>query len=144
MLRYGGKLIAGRQCMNLVDFDRAQVAREAGYAVTLTSLQPLSCSPKNNLLIGQKCSAASSWWCHRFYVMRNKKGLPTCVNKAGCAAQNYTMGLMKWREIKVPSWRGPIVKMQAGPNVDNVRLAQKCRWYKTGPKYRQCHVDLKV
>ncbi|XP_076467808.1 glutathione S-transferase C-terminal domain-containing protein-like [Babylonia areolata] len=49
----------GRQCMNLVDSDRAQLAREAGYAVTLTSLQPLTCSPKNNLLIGYKdCTAA--------------------------------------------------------------------------------------
>ncbi|KAK7473499.1 hypothetical protein BaRGS_00035252 [Batillaria attramentaria] len=44
----------GRQCMNLVDSDRAQLAREAGYSVTLCSLHPLTCSPKNNLLIGQK------------------------------------------------------------------------------------------
>ena len=63
---------AGRQCMNLVDSDRAQVAREAGYTVTLTSLQPLSCSPKNNLLIGQKRSAATSWSCNRFSLARKK------------------------------------------------------------------------
>ncbi|KAK7097418.1 glutathione S-transferase C-terminal domain-containing protein-like isoform X2 [Littorina saxatilis] len=50
----------GRQCMNLVDSDRAELAREAGYSVTLTSLQPLTCSPKNNLLIGQKHCVASS------------------------------------------------------------------------------------
>ena len=61
---------AGRQCMNLVDSDRAQVAREAGYTVTLTSLQPVSCSPKNNLLIGQKRSAATSWSCNRFSLAR--------------------------------------------------------------------------
>ncbi|KAL8575601.1 hypothetical protein ACOMHN_028622 [Nucella lapillus] len=50
----------GRQCMNLVDSDRAHLAREAGYTVTLTSLQPLTCSPKNNLLIGYKPSAVAA------------------------------------------------------------------------------------
>ena len=43
----------GRHCMNLVDMDRALVAREHGYQVTLCSLQPLTCTPKNNLLIGK-------------------------------------------------------------------------------------------
>ncbi|XP_035827501.1 glutathione S-transferase C-terminal domain-containing protein [Aplysia californica] len=42
----------GRTCMNLVDTDRAEFARQQGYQVCLCSLQPLSCSPKNNLLIG--------------------------------------------------------------------------------------------
>uniref|UniRef100_A0A0B6ZDG7 Methyltransferase domain-containing protein n=1 Tax=Arion vulgaris TaxID=1028688 RepID=A0A0B6ZDG7_9EUPU len=42
----------GRLCMNLVDTDRAQLARELGYDVTLCSLKPLSCTPKNNLLFG--------------------------------------------------------------------------------------------
>lgn len=44
----------GRRCMNLVDSDRAELAREAGYSVTLCSLYPPTCSPKNNLLIGRK------------------------------------------------------------------------------------------
>ncbi|XP_025085761.1 glutathione S-transferase C-terminal domain-containing protein-like [Pomacea canaliculata] len=44
----------GRLCMNLVDFDRAQLAIESDYKVNLCSLQPLTCSPKNNLLIGQQ------------------------------------------------------------------------------------------
>ena len=39
--------------MNLVDTDRASVAVEMGYKVTLTSLQPLTCTPKNNLIIGE-------------------------------------------------------------------------------------------
>ena len=43
----------GRLCMNLVDTDRALVARENGYHVTLCSLQPLTCTPKNNLLVGK-------------------------------------------------------------------------------------------
>ena len=43
----------GRLCMNLVDTDRALIAREHGYQVTLCSLQPLTCTPKNNLLIGK-------------------------------------------------------------------------------------------
>ncbi|GFO11567.1 glutathione s-transferase c-terminal domain-containing protein [Plakobranchus ocellatus] len=42
----------GRECMNLVDSDRAAYARELGYQVTLCSLQPLTCTPKNNLLVG--------------------------------------------------------------------------------------------
>jgi len=39
--------------MNLVDTDRASLAKEKGYNVTLCSLLPLNCTPKNNLLIGQ-------------------------------------------------------------------------------------------
>ncbi|KAH3843713.1 glutathione S-transferase C-terminal domain-containing protein-like isoform X1 [Dreissena polymorpha] len=44
----------GRFCMNLVDTDRASIAREQGYTVSLCSLQPLSCTPKNNLLVGTR------------------------------------------------------------------------------------------
>jgi len=40
--------------MNLVDSDRARLAIEQGYNVKLCSLQPLSCTPKNNLLIGTR------------------------------------------------------------------------------------------
>ncbi|BFZ24480.1 hypothetical protein BsWGS_27519 [Bradybaena similaris] len=42
----------GRLCMNLVDTDRAERARELGYQVTLCKLEPATCSPKNNLLLG--------------------------------------------------------------------------------------------
>ncbi|KAL3880203.1 hypothetical protein ACJMK2_032464 [Sinanodonta woodiana] len=42
----------GKYCMNLVDTDRAMLAQEHGYEVILCFLQPLSCTPKNNLLIG--------------------------------------------------------------------------------------------
>ncbi|XP_071088238.1 glutathione S-transferase C-terminal domain-containing protein-like [Haliotis cracherodii] len=42
----------GRYCSNLVDTDRAQLAREQGYSVILCSLQPLTCTPKNNLILG--------------------------------------------------------------------------------------------
>ena len=39
-------------CMNLVDFDRLQEAKELGYKYTvMTKLQPESCSPKNNLIM---------------------------------------------------------------------------------------------
>ena len=44
--------------MNLVDTDRARLAIENGYSVTLCSLKPLSCTPKNNILIGTKCIPA--------------------------------------------------------------------------------------
>ncbi|KAL5012843.1 hypothetical protein ScPMuIL_011394 [Solemya velum] len=46
----------GKYCMNLVDTDRLSLAKENGYTVRLTSLQPLSCTPKNNLLIGTRDS----------------------------------------------------------------------------------------
>lgn len=49
----------GRHCMNLVDTDRARLAEENGYDVTLCSLKPLSCTPKNNLLIGTRCQTVS-------------------------------------------------------------------------------------
>ncbi|XP_067663724.1 glutathione S-transferase C-terminal domain-containing protein-like [Haliotis asinina] len=42
----------GRYCSNLVDTDRAELAREQGYSVILCSLQPLTCTPKNNLILG--------------------------------------------------------------------------------------------
>lgn len=42
----------GKYCANLVDTDRAALAKEHGYKVTLCSLNPLTCTPKNNLLIG--------------------------------------------------------------------------------------------
>lgn len=45
--------------MNLVDTDRARLAEEYGYNVTLCSLKPLSCTPKNNLLIGTRGKAVS-------------------------------------------------------------------------------------
>ncbi|XP_053400573.1 glutathione S-transferase C-terminal domain-containing protein-like [Mercenaria mercenaria] len=49
----------GRHCMNLVDTDRARLATENGYTVTLCSLKPLSCTPKNNILIGTRCMSGS-------------------------------------------------------------------------------------
>ncbi|KPJ15607.1 Glutathione S-transferase C-terminal domain-containing protein-like [Papilio machaon] len=42
----------GARCMDIIDSDRARLAEEHGYSVTLSRLTPLSCTPKNNLLIG--------------------------------------------------------------------------------------------
>ncbi|OWF47057.1 glutathione S-transferase C-terminal domain-containing protein-like [Mizuhopecten yessoensis] len=52
----------GKYCMNLVDTDRASLARESGYTVDLCSLIPPSCTPKNNILIGRPnvCTAVKS------------------------------------------------------------------------------------
>lgn len=44
--------LLGKKCMGLVDMDRASAAREQGYSVTLYTMQPPECSPKNNLLVG--------------------------------------------------------------------------------------------
>uniref|UniRef100_A0A8C4PY55 Glutathione S-transferase, C-terminal domain containing n=1 Tax=Eptatretus burgeri TaxID=7764 RepID=A0A8C4PY55_EPTBU len=43
----------GKSCMTLVDLDRAwAVAEHADYSVCITCMQPESCSPKNNLILG--------------------------------------------------------------------------------------------
>ncbi|XP_053610449.1 glutathione S-transferase C-terminal domain-containing protein homolog [Plodia interpunctella] len=44
--------VRGARCMAIIDSDRARLAEEFGYKVTLSRLKPLSCTPKNNLLIG--------------------------------------------------------------------------------------------
>ncbi|XP_072898590.1 glutathione S-transferase C-terminal domain-containing protein isoform X1 [Hemitrygon akajei] len=49
------RLLIGKNCMGLVDLDRAWSAEELGYKVYVTSMEPDSCSPKNNLIVGS-CS----------------------------------------------------------------------------------------
>ncbi|XP_001367219.1 glutathione S-transferase C-terminal domain-containing protein [Monodelphis domestica] len=44
--------LIGKQCMCLVDLDRAWAAEERGYSVQLISMEPESCSPKNNMIVG--------------------------------------------------------------------------------------------
>lgn len=44
--------ISGKQCMCLVDLDRARAAEECGYSVQVISMEPESCSPKNNMIVG--------------------------------------------------------------------------------------------
>ena len=44
--------VRGERCMAIIDSDRARLAEEFGYKVTLSRLKPLSCTDKNNLLIG--------------------------------------------------------------------------------------------
>jgi len=46
------KVEQGKLCMDIVDTDRAEMAREAGYTVSLAKLRPTDCTPKNNLIIG--------------------------------------------------------------------------------------------
>ncbi|XP_023937265.1 glutathione S-transferase C-terminal domain-containing protein homolog [Bicyclus anynana] len=47
--------VRGARCMAIIDSDRARLAEEFGFKVTLSRLKPLSCTPKNNLLIGVPC-----------------------------------------------------------------------------------------
>ncbi|XP_077984395.1 glutathione S-transferase C-terminal domain-containing protein-like [Glandiceps talaboti] len=42
----------GKKCMGLIDEDRLEAAKDSGYQVTICTMQPPSCSPKNDLLIG--------------------------------------------------------------------------------------------
>lgn len=45
-------VILGKQCMGLVDLDRAWAAEEHNYSVQVISMEPESCSPKNNMFVG--------------------------------------------------------------------------------------------
>ncbi|KAG9480287.1 hypothetical protein GDO78_011998, partial [Eleutherodactylus coqui] len=44
--------LIGKNCMGLVDLDRAWAAEQYGYTAQVVSMEPESCSPKNNLIIG--------------------------------------------------------------------------------------------
>uniref|UniRef100_A0A8C4SK01 Glutathione S-transferase C-terminal domain-containing protein n=1 Tax=Erpetoichthys calabaricus TaxID=27687 RepID=A0A8C4SK01_ERPCA len=44
--------LIGKQCMGLVDLDRAWAAEKNGYSVKIITMEPESCSPKNNMLVG--------------------------------------------------------------------------------------------
>ncbi|XP_053712876.1 glutathione S-transferase C-terminal domain-containing protein [Synchiropus splendidus] len=45
--------LIGKQCMGLVDLDRSWAAETHGYSVKVLTMEPESCSPKNNMLIGR-------------------------------------------------------------------------------------------
>ncbi|XP_067324733.1 glutathione S-transferase C-terminal domain-containing protein isoform X3 [Anolis sagrei] len=42
----------GKHCMGLVDLDRAWSAERSNYSVQVISMEPETCSPKNNLIVG--------------------------------------------------------------------------------------------
>uniref|UniRef100_A0A8C4W1V3 Glutathione S-transferase C-terminal domain containing n=1 Tax=Gopherus evgoodei TaxID=1825980 RepID=A0A8C4W1V3_9SAUR len=44
--------LIGKHCMGLVDLDRAWAAEGCNYSVQVMSMEPESCSPKNNLVVG--------------------------------------------------------------------------------------------
>lgn len=46
------KTSQGNKCMGIIDTDRCLRAKELGYFVSLSKLEPPSCTPKNNLLVG--------------------------------------------------------------------------------------------
>uniref|UniRef100_A0A8C2XR45 Glutathione S-transferase, C-terminal domain containing n=1 Tax=Cyclopterus lumpus TaxID=8103 RepID=A0A8C2XR45_CYCLU len=48
-----GRRLIGKQCMGLVDLDRSWVAETHGYSVQVMTMEPESCSPKNNMLVGR-------------------------------------------------------------------------------------------
>ncbi|XP_042341610.1 glutathione S-transferase C-terminal domain-containing protein [Plectropomus leopardus] len=45
--------LIGKQCMGLVDLDRSWAAETQGYSVRVMTMEPESCSPKNNMLLGR-------------------------------------------------------------------------------------------
>uniref|UniRef100_A0A3Q3W2I3 Glutathione S-transferase C-terminal domain-containing protein n=1 Tax=Mola mola TaxID=94237 RepID=A0A3Q3W2I3_MOLML len=49
----------GKQCMGLVDLDRSWGAEIHGYLVRVMSMEPESCSPKNNMLVGRPAENTS-------------------------------------------------------------------------------------
>lgn len=42
----------GKRCMGLVDLDRSWATETHGYSVRVMTMEPESCSPKNNMLVG--------------------------------------------------------------------------------------------
>ncbi|CAM5107296.1 unnamed protein product [Eretmochelys imbricata] len=44
--------LIGKHCMGLVDLDRAWAAEGGNYSVQVMSMEPESCSPKNNMVVG--------------------------------------------------------------------------------------------
>ncbi|KAI5107743.1 glutathione S-transferase C-terminal domain-containing protein, partial [Silurus meridionalis] len=44
--------LIGKRCMGLVDLDRSWAAETHGYSVKVMTMEPESCSPKNNMLVG--------------------------------------------------------------------------------------------
>nr|XP_020457721.1 glutathione S-transferase C-terminal domain-containing protein isoform X2 [Monopterus albus] len=44
--------LIGKECMGLVDLDRSWAAETRGYSVKVMTMEPESCSPKNNMLTG--------------------------------------------------------------------------------------------
>ncbi|KAL7877134.1 hypothetical protein SRHO_G00037770 [Serrasalmus rhombeus] len=44
--------LIGKRCMGLVDLDRGWAAETHGYSVRVMTMEPESCSPKNNMLVG--------------------------------------------------------------------------------------------
>ncbi|XP_061535772.1 glutathione S-transferase C-terminal domain-containing protein isoform X2 [Phycodurus eques] len=45
--------LIGKQCMGLVDLDRSWSAESHGYRVQVMTMEPETCSPKNNMLVGR-------------------------------------------------------------------------------------------
>uniref|UniRef100_UPI0037E98B1D glutathione S-transferase C-terminal domain-containing protein n=1 Tax=Semicossyphus pulcher TaxID=241346 RepID=UPI0037E98B1D len=45
--------LIGKHCMGLVDLDRSWAAETHGYSVRVMTMEPESCSPKNNMLVGR-------------------------------------------------------------------------------------------
>uniref|UniRef100_A0A8C4EGL0 Glutathione S-transferase C-terminal domain-containing protein n=1 Tax=Dicentrarchus labrax TaxID=13489 RepID=A0A8C4EGL0_DICLA len=45
--------LIGKHCMGLVDLDRSWAAETHGYSVQVMTMEPESCSPKNNMLVGR-------------------------------------------------------------------------------------------
>ncbi|XP_029289265.1 glutathione S-transferase C-terminal domain-containing protein [Cottoperca gobio] len=45
--------LIGKQCMGLVDLDRSWAAETHGYSLRVMTMEPESCSPKNNMLVGR-------------------------------------------------------------------------------------------
>lgn len=44
----------GEKAMNIIDTDRVHLAMEKGYRdVTLTKIEPITCTPKNNIIIAR-------------------------------------------------------------------------------------------
>lgn len=51
----------GQLCMDIIDYDRRMYAEEQGYKVIATKLEPVTCTQKNRLLIGEYVGRVDKW-----------------------------------------------------------------------------------
>jgi len=51
-----------KKCMTAIDYDRSLWAQSLGYCTDIGSLNPLNCSPKNNIIIGVPAQDTTGIW----------------------------------------------------------------------------------
>ncbi|KAG9344134.1 hypothetical protein JZ751_012616 [Albula glossodonta] len=93
--------LIGKQCMGLVDLDRSWRAEAHGYSVEVMTMEPDSCTPKNNMLLHltsstQKLSLVT--------VSLVVTWGPSLEPQAGAVDIHAPMSVYSPRSLSSPSW----------------------------------------